>query len=122
MYIYFPFTHGAGRLDGSLRLSTCVHQQHGLDFLTGASFLIERLMLLRKLLAYMSSFAVPLRIVLWQQVGDLRPLSGISKEKWPVRAGAQTQDPELVSTRPSPPLLNIYIKFNLISPNLTFET
>ena len=42
------------------------------------------------------SFAVPLRIVLWQHVGDLRPLSGITKEKWPARAGARTQDPELV--------------------------
>ena len=32
------------------------------------------------------SFAVPLRIVLWQHVSDLRPLDGISKEKWPVGA------------------------------------
>ena len=30
------------------------------------------------------SFAVPLRIVLWQHVGDLWPLGGITKEKWPV--------------------------------------
>ena len=42
------------------------------------------------------SFAVPSRIMLWQHVHDLRPLSGSSKEKWPVRAGAETQDPELV--------------------------
>ena len=34
--------------------------------------------------------------VLWQHVGDLRPLGSISKEKWPARAGAQTRDPELV--------------------------
>ena len=42
------------------------------------------------------SFAVPSRIVLWQHMGDLRPLSNITKEKWPARAGARTQDPELV--------------------------
>ena len=42
------------------------------------------------------SIAVPSRIVLWQHVGDLRPLSGSSKEKWPARAGAQTRDPELL--------------------------
>ena len=34
------------------------------------------------------SFAVPARIVLWQHVGDLRPLGSITKEKWPARAGA----------------------------------
>ena len=34
------------------------------------------------------TFAVPLRIVLWQHVGDLRTLGGITKEKWPARAGA----------------------------------
>ena len=42
------------------------------------------------------SIAVPSRIVLWQHVGDLRPLGGSSKEKWHVRAGARTRDPELV--------------------------
>ena len=42
------------------------------------------------------SFTVPLRIVLWQHVGDLRPPGGISNEKWPAHAGAQTRDPELV--------------------------
>ena len=35
------------------------------------------------------SFVVPSRIVLWQHVGDLRPLGGITKEKWPARAGAR---------------------------------
>ena len=43
-----------------------------------------------------SSFTVPLRIVLWQHVGDLSLLGGISKEKWPARAGARTRDSELV--------------------------
>ena len=42
------------------------------------------------------SFAVPSRIVLWQHVGDLRPLGGISKEKWSARAGARIQGSELV--------------------------
>ena len=42
------------------------------------------------------SIAVPLRIVLWQHVDDLRPLSGSSKEKWPTRAGARMRDHELV--------------------------
>ena len=42
------------------------------------------------------NFAVPLRIVLWQHVGDLRPLGGITIEKWPARAEARTRDPELV--------------------------
>ena len=37
------------------------------------------------------SFAVLSRIVLWQHVGDLRPLGRITKEKWPSRAGAQIQ-------------------------------
>ena len=42
------------------------------------------------------SFAIPSRIVLWQHVGDLRPVGGISKEKWITRAGTRTRDPELV--------------------------
>ena len=42
------------------------------------------------------TFAVSSKIVLLQHVGDLRPLGGISKEKWPARAGVQTQDFELV--------------------------
>ena len=42
------------------------------------------------------SFAVPSRIVLWQHVDDLRPLSGITIEKWPTRAEARTRHPELV--------------------------
>ena len=42
------------------------------------------------------SFTVPSRLVLWQHVGDLRPLGDITIEKWPARAGARTQDPELV--------------------------
>ena len=41
-------------------------------------------------------FAVPSRIVLWQHVGDLRPLGDISKENWPARASARTRDLELV--------------------------
>ena len=40
-------------------------------------------------------FAVPSRIVLWQHVGDLRPLGGFTKEKWPARAGARRRNPEL---------------------------
>ena len=42
------------------------------------------------------NFTVPSRMVLWQHVGDLWSLSDNTKEKWPVRAGAQTQDSELV--------------------------
>ena len=42
------------------------------------------------------SIAVPSRIVLWQHVGDLRPLGGSNKEKWPARAEARTRDPDLV--------------------------
>ena len=42
------------------------------------------------------SLAVSSRIVLWQHVANLRPLGGISKEKWPARAGDLTQDPELI--------------------------
>ena len=63
--------------------------------LIDALFLIERLMLPAEASrAY--NFAVPSRIVLWQFVGDLRPLGGITKEKWPARAGARTQNCELV--------------------------
>ena len=47
------------------------------------------------------NFAVPSRIVLWQHVGDLRPLDGITKEKWPTRVGAQTRDSELVCSTTS---------------------
>ena len=43
------------------------------------------------------SFAVPSRIVLWQHVGVLQPLSGNTIEKWPACAGARTWDPELVN-------------------------
>ena len=43
------------------------------------------------------SFTVPSRIVLWQHVGDLRSLGGITKEKWPACARVQTRDPELVN-------------------------
>ena len=42
------------------------------------------------------SIAFPSRIVLWQHVGDLRPLGGSNKKKWPARAEARTWDPELV--------------------------
>ena len=52
----------------------------GLDFLSDASFLFERLMLPVEVpQAY--RFAVPSRIVLWQHMDDLRPLGGITKEK-----------------------------------------
>ena len=54
------------------------------------------------------NFAVPLRIVLWQHVGDLRPLGDFSKEKWPAHVNTQTYDPTLV-TRPQPPLLDMCI-------------
>ena len=40
--------------------------------------------------------AVPAKMVLWQHVGDLRTLSGSNVEKWPARAEARTQDPELL--------------------------
>ena len=43
------------------------------------------------------SFTVLSRIVLWQHVGDIRPLGNITKEKWPAHAGARTQDSELAS-------------------------
>ena len=42
------------------------------------------------------SFAVLSKIMLWQHVGDLRPLGSITKEKWPTRARAETREPELV--------------------------
>ena len=42
------------------------------------------------------SIAVPSRKVFWQHVGDLRPLDGSSKEKWPACAGARMRNPELV--------------------------
>ena len=44
-------------------------------------------------LAY--NVAVPARMVLWQHVGDLRPLSDNNVEKWPAHAEARTWDPEL---------------------------
>ena len=67
----------------------------GLDFLSDTLFLIDRFMLPAEVpRAY--SFAVPSRIVLWQHVGDLRPLSGITKEKWSACGGVRTRDPELV--------------------------
>ena len=43
-----------------------------------------------------NNFAVLSRIVLWQHMGDLWPLSGFTKEKWPPRARIRTWDPELV--------------------------
>ena len=42
------------------------------------------------------SFAVPSRIVLWQQVSDLRLFGGITKKKWPAGVGAQTRNLELI--------------------------
>ena len=50
-------------------------------FLSDASFLIERLMLPAEA-PRSYSFAVLSRIVLWQNMGDLRSLDGITKEKW----------------------------------------
>ena len=41
------------------------------------------------------SFAVLSRIVLWQNVGDLRPLGGITEENGSALAGARTQNSEL---------------------------
>ena len=50
-------------------------------------FFIERgSYCLRKLLNA-CNFAIPLRIMLWQHVGDLWPLRGYSIEKWTVRRG-----------------------------------
>ena len=64
-------------------------------FFSDASFLIERLMLLAEApCAY--SIAVLSRIVLWQYVGDLRPLGGSSNEKWPACAGARMREAELI--------------------------
>ena len=64
-------------------------------FINNVLYHIERFMLPAEApRAY--SIIVPLRIVLWQHVGDLRPLGGITKEKWPARARARTRDPELV--------------------------
>ena len=60
-------------------------------FLSGASFLVERLMLPAEAFhAY--NFAVASRIVLWQHVGDLWPLGSCTKEKWPARARIRTRD------------------------------
>ena len=42
------------------------------------------------------AYSIVVRIVVWQQVDDLRPLGDGSREKWPARAGARTRDPELV--------------------------
>ena len=95
IFIFLSFTSGAGRLNRGLRWSASARQQRGLDFLNDTLFHIELLMLPAEApRAY--SFAVPLRIVLWQHAGDLRPLGGITKEKRPARAGTRTRDPELV--------------------------
>ena len=68
-------------------------------FQSDASFLIERLMLPAEApRGY--SFAVPLRIVVWQHMGDLRPLGGFTKEKWPVRAGTLSWYTRPLATRP----------------------
>ena len=77
MLVFFlSFFISAGRLNGGLRWL--------------AIFLIERLMLPAEALrAY--SLAVPSRIVLWQHVGDLRPLGGNTKVKWPARAEARSR-------------------------------
>ena len=40
--------------------------------------------------------AFPARMVLWQHVGDFRPLSGSNVEKRPIRAETRTWDPELL--------------------------
>ena len=47
------------------------------------------------------NFAVPSRKMLWQHVGDIRPLGGIVKEKWNARAGARTRDSELITQCPT---------------------
>ena len=62
--------------------------------------------------------AVPARIVLWQHVGDLRPLSNSIEEKWLARAGDRARDTELVcqplATRPPPPLeMCVYVRNNI---------
>ena len=44
---------------------------------------------------------VPARMVLWQSVGDVRPLGSSNKEKWPARAEARMRDPELICTTAS---------------------
>ena len=49
-----------------------------LDFLSDASFHIEKLMLPAEA-PRTYSFAVTSRMVLWQHVGDLRPLGSITK-------------------------------------------
>ena len=64
-------------------------------FKSDALFLVERLMLPAEApRAY--NFGVPLRIVLWQNVGDLWKLCGFTQEKWPAHAETRTQDSELV--------------------------
>ena len=57
--------------------------------------LINRLMLPAKA-PRTYNIAVPVRKVLWQHVGDLRPLGSGNEEKWPARAEARMRDPELV--------------------------
>ena len=63
------------------------------------------------------SFAVSLRIVLWQHVGHLRPLRGIRKEKWPACAGAQTKNSRVqpLTTRPPPSLGVGHISYKLMT-------
>ena len=64
-------------------------------FLSDALFLINRLMLPAEASrAY--NVAVPVRMMLWQHVDDLRPLSDSIKKKWPAHAKARTWDTELV--------------------------
>ena len=40
--------------------------------------------------------AISARMVLWQYVGDLRPLGGSNVDKWPARAEARTRESELL--------------------------
>ena len=49
------------------------------------------------------NFAVPSRIVLWQHVGDHKPLSGITKEKWSAVTGTLSCYARPLATRPLPP-------------------
>ena len=64
----------------------------GYIFLSDALFLIDRLMLPAEA-PRAFDVAVPARIVLWQHVGDLRPLGSSMKEKWPAPAESLNTGP-----------------------------
>ena len=69
--------------------------QRGLDFLSDALFLLDRLRMPAEA-PRTYNVAVPARMVLWQHVGDLRPLSSSNEETWPARAEARTRNLELL--------------------------